>query len=96
MSILQTRDHDISLGHNSCQSNWLDKIRSLFNVRRHGNGCVAVKDGLWKAPGTSASARSFSLLISDQSCTWKWTLGLLALGVAWRVLRYSLQFPMGG
>jgi hypothetical protein len=34
--------------------------------------------------------------ISDRSVTWKWTLVFLALGVAWRVLRYALQFPMWG
>src|SRR5262249_52552590 len=33
---------------------------------------------------------------SDNSFVWKWTLGLLVVGVAWRMLRYFLQFPVWG
>ncbi len=33
---------------------------------------------------------------SHHSFAWKWALALLALGVAWRGLRYLLQFPIWG
>jgi hypothetical protein len=34
--------------------------------------------------------------ISNDSYAWKWTLALLAVGMAWRMLRYFLQFPVWG
>jgi hypothetical protein len=34
--------------------------------------------------------------ISDVPFAWKWALGLVALGVAWRLVRYLLQFPIWG
>ena len=40
-----TSSFDISFSHDSYQSNWLDKIRSLFNVRPHGDDHLPVKDG---------------------------------------------------
>jgi len=37
-----------------------------------------------------------SLSNSDNSFSWKWAVGLLAVGLAWRLLRYALQFPIWG
>ena len=58
---------------------------------------ISAQPSTWRVPSARLSQAAQSPRLSSvDAFAWKWTLGLLALGLAWRILRYALRFPIWG